>query len=198
MSENVGVDLGLTGEEKRYLLALARRTIQAHVRGVPLEYEEPESPTLREERGAFVTLYKQGQLRGCIGYIEGIKPLYLTVIDMAEAAAFNDPRFPPVQADEVDELDIEISVLTPLRKVTDLREIEVGKHGILLRRDIYQGLLLPQVATEYGWDRETFLNQTCLKAGMSPGCWKDPETEIFIFSADIFSEKDLQQETESF
>ena len=197
MAEDVGVDLGLTAEEKRYLLDLARRTIQARVHGNPLEYQKPESQTLQEERGAFVTLHKHGQLRGCIGYIEGIKPLYLTIIDMAEAAAFNDPRFPPVQADEVDDLDIEISVLTPLRRVEDIREIEVGKHGILLRRGIYQGLLLPQVATEYGWDRETFLDQTCLKAGMPPGCWKDSETEIYIFSADIFSEKDLEDSRNS-
>ncbi len=194
MAEQVGVDLGLTEEEKRYLLDLARKTIWARATGRPLRYEEPDSPTLREERGAFVTLHKHGQLRGCIGYIEGIKPLYLTIIDMAEAAAFNDPRFPPVEPEEIDDLDIEISVLTPLKRVHDIREIEIGKHGILLRNGPYQGLLLPQVATEYGWDRETFLDQTCLKAGMAPGCWRDPSTEIYIFSADIFSESELAEE----
>ncbi len=191
MSDKVGVNLGLTPEEKRYLLNLARKTIEARAHHLPLEYPEPISETLKEPRGAFVTLHKRGQLRGCIGYIEGIKPLYLTIIEMAEAAAFNDPRFPPVQPDEVDELDIEISVLTPLKRVNDISEIQVGMHGILIKRGVFQGLLLPQVATEYGWDRETFLDQTCLKAGMEPGCWRDPDTEIYIFSADIFSEKDL-------
>jgi len=106
---------------------------------------------------------------------------------MAEAAAFQDPRFPPVRVDELGELEIEISVLTPLREIKDPEEIEVGKHGIMIERPpYYSGLLLPQVATEYGWDRETFLEQTCIKAGLPPNAWRDPATRIYIFSAEIF------------
>jgi|Deesub1362B_J571_1020462.scaffolds.fasta_scaffold22189_2 AmmeMemoRadiSam system protein A len=190
-SEKSGISLGLTDEEKKYLLRLARETIRAKTEKKEPQVAPPTSKILHEKRGAFVTLHKMGQLRGCIGYIEGIKPLYLTIVDMAEAAAFNDPRFPPVAKQEVEDLDIEISVLTPLEKIDDPQKIEVGKHGILVRKGPFQGLLLPQVATEYGWDRETFLDQTCIKAGMAPGCWKDPATEIYIFSADIFSEKDF-------
>lgn len=191
MSQKVGVDLGLNDEEKIYLLRLAREVISKKVEGSKPEIPEPPTDKMREKRGAFVTLNKFGQLRGCIGYIEAVKPLFLTIADMAEAAAFRDPRFPPVTADEVPDLEIEISVLTPLRKIADVSEIQVGLHGLLIREGLYQGLLLPQVATEYGWDRDTFLTQTCHKAGLPGNCWQDPNTEILIFSADIFNEKDL-------
>ena len=191
MSQKVGVDLGLNEEEKIYLLRLAREVISKKVKGIKPEIPEPPTDKMREKRGAFVTLNKFGQLRGCIGYIEAVKPLFLTIADMAEAAAFRDPRFPPVTAGEVPGLEIEISVLTPLRKIGDVREIQVGLHGLLIREGLYQGLLLPQVATEYGWDRDTFLTQTCHKAGLPGNCWQDPNTEILIFSADIFNEKDL-------
>ncbi|GBE28251.1 hypothetical protein BMS3Bbin03_02190 [bacterium BMS3Bbin03] len=191
MSQKVGVDLGLNEEEKIYLLRLAREVISKKVKGIKPEIPEPPTDKMREKRGAFVTLNKFGQLRGCIGYIEAVKPLFLTIADMAEAAAFRDPRFPPVTAGEVPGLEIEISVLTPLRKIGDVSEIQVGLHGLLIREGLYQGLLLPQVATEYGWDRDTFLTQTCHKAGLPGNCWQDPNTEILIFSADIFNEKDL-------
>jgi len=105
---------------------------------------------------------------------------------MAAAAAFQDPRFPPVTKKELKDLDIEISVLTPFEQITDVNKIEVGKHGIYMERGFYSGLLLPQVATEYGWGRETFLEHTCRKAGLPPDAWKDKETRIYIFSADIF------------
>ncbi len=192
MSRKAGVDLGLTDEEKIYLLRLAREVISKKVRGLAPQIPEPPTEKLRENRGAFVTLNKFGQLRGCIGYIEGIKPLYLTIADMAESAAFRDPRFPPVTAEEVPDLEIEISVLTPLRKIDSPEEIQVGRDGILIRQGFYQGLLLPQVATEYGWDREKFLTETCHKAGLPGTCWMDSDTDILIFSADIFSEKDFE------
>jgi AmmeMemoRadiSam system protein A len=108
---------------------------------------------------------------------------------MALSAAFNDPRFKPLEARELPEVDIEISALTPLRPVSSVEEIEVGRHGIYIIRGPYHGVLLPQVATEYGWDRYTFLDQTCLKAGMAPGCWKMPDTQILVFSAEVFGEK---------
>ena len=128
-------------------------------------------------------------LRGCIGYIHALKQLDETIIEMAQAAAFRDPRFPPVTKDEFDDLEIEISVLTPIREIEDINEIEVGKHGIIIERGGYSGLLLPQVATDYGWDRETFLEHTCNKAGLPTDAWKQEGTKIKIFSADIFHEE---------
>jgi AmmeMemoRadiSam system protein A len=179
----------LTEAEKSQLLDIAKTTIEHVVKNIaPKEYEV-DSPTLLEKRGAFVTLHKKGVLRGCIGYVLAFKPLYQTIVEMAEAAAMRDPRFPPVTPDEVPDLDIEISVLSPIRKITNIEDIIVGKHGILIERGNQSGLLLPQVATEYDWDRETFLNHTCVKAGLYPQAWKEEETRIKIFSAEVFGEK---------
>jgi AmmeMemoRadiSam system protein B/AmmeMemoRadiSam system protein A len=185
------LDSGLSDEDKKFLLRLARRVITAECAGEPVELERPDSPILAEARGGFVTLKKSGQLRGCIGYIEAIKPLVDTVIDMAKAAAFNDWRFPPVTADEVDGIDIEISVLSPITQIDDPTAIEVGTHGIIITRGAHRGLLLPQVATEWGWDREKFLEQTCVKAGLETGAWKESGTKIEVFSADVFSEIEM-------
>ncbi len=184
--KKVGVNLGLNEEEKKILHHIARTVIEHKAKGKAVPEFKVDSLKLKENRGAFVSLHKRGELRGCIGYIEGQGPLHKTIEKMAEAAAFQDPRFPPVTEKEVPELDIEISVLTPLKKITDINEIEVGKHGIYIKRGWYSGLLLPQVATEYGWDRETFLEHTCQKAGLPSHAWKDKDTEIYIFSADIF------------
>ncbi len=184
--KKVGVDLGLNEEEKRILHQIAKTVIEHKAKGKPLPAFQVDSPTLKENRGAFVSLHKKGQLRGCIGYIEGRGPLYRTVEEMAEAAAFRDPRFPPVTEKELSDLDIEISVLTPLKRITNVNEIEVGKHGIYIKKGWNSGLLLPQVATEYGWDRKTFLEHTCQKAGLPSNAWKEKDTEIYIFSADIF------------
>lgn len=184
--KKVGIDLGLSEEEKRILHHIAKTVIENKAKRKPIPEFKVDSAILKENRGAFVTIHKKGQLRGCIGYIEARKPLYKTIEEMAEASAFRDTRFPPVSEKELSDLDIEISVLTPLRKIKDINEIEVGKHGIYIKRGWYSGLLLPQVATEYGWDRQTFLEHTCLKAGLPPNAWKDQDTEIYIFSADIF------------
>lgn len=184
--KRVGIDLGLSGEEKEILHQIARTVIENKAKGKPVPEFKIDSPVLKENWGAFVSLHKRGQLRGCIGYIEGRGPLHRTIEEMAEAAAFRDPRFSPVTERELSELDIEISVLTPLKKITDINEIEVGKHGIYIKRGWYSGLLLPQVATEYGWDRKTFLEHTCQKAGLPSSAWKEKETEIYIFSADVF------------
>ena len=154
--------------------------------GKPFRRFKVDAPVLKENRGAFVTITKNGQLRGCIGYIEGRGPLHKTIEEMAEAAAFRDPRFRPVTEKELPDLEFEISVLTPLRRLTDVNEIEVGKHGIYIKKGWNSGLLLPQVATEYGWDRQTFLEHTCQKAGLPSNAWKDKNAEIYIFSADIF------------
>jgi AmmeMemoRadiSam system protein A len=174
--------------EKTALLKLARDTIAQHLKDgkkAPL----PEAKgALGENRGAFVTLHRRGQLRGCIGNMIGFRPLVETIREMAIAAATQDPRFDEVRPEELSEIDIEISVLSPMRRIKDVSEIVVGTHGILMRRGMYQGVLLPQVATEWGWDRETFLAHTCLKAGLPTEAWKDPETSIEIFSAEVFGE----------
>lgn len=184
--KKVGVDLGLNEEEKKILHHIARTVIENKAKGKPVPEFKVDSLKLKENRGAFVSIHKRGELRGCIGYIEGQGPLHKTIEKMAEAAAFQDPRFPPVTEKEVPELDIEISVLTPLKRIFDINEIEVGKHGIYIKKGWYSGLLLPQVATEYGWDRKTFLDHTCQKAGLPSHAWKEKDTEIYIFSADIF------------
>jgi AmmeMemoRadiSam system protein A len=184
--KKVGVDLGLSGEEKKTLHHIAKTVIENMAKGRPVPEFNVDSPILKENRGAFVTINKKGQLRGCIGYIEGHGPLCKTIEEMAEAAAFRDPRFMPVTEKELSDLEIEISVLTPLKKIVDVNEIEVGKHGIYIKKGWYSGLLLPQVATEYGWDRNTFLEHTCQKAGLPTNAWKEKNTEIYIFSADIF------------
>jgi len=181
--------MALTKEERRTLQQIARESIKAELDGSALKLPVTSSPALLERRGAFVTLHKHGELRGCIGNFVSDKPLYEMVADMAYAAAFQDPRFRPLEAWEFPEIDIEISALTPLRPVDDVEEIQVGKHGIYLINGPYRGVLLPQVATEYGWNRYKFLDQTCLKAGMMPGCWKNPGTQILIFSAEVFGEK---------
>jgi len=179
----------LTVDEKRVLLALARDTITQYV----TERKRPPLPEadgiLGEPCGAFVTIHKRGRLRGCIGNMIGRGPLVELIQEMAIASATQDPRFHPLSREELSEIDIEISVLSPMRKITDVNEIEVGKHGILMSRGMFQGVLLPQVATEYGWDRETFLMHTCLKAGLPEDAWKDPETNIEIFSAQVFGER---------
>ncbi len=182
-------DLSL--EDRIFLLGFARKVIETKFTDYDYDIDTPSSPVLKEKRGGFVTLKKNGQLRGCIGYIEAIKPLIDTIAEMAESAAFNDYRFASLEAGELDDITIEISVLSPIRQITDPSEIIVGKHGIIITRGSHRGLLLPQVATEWKWDRDTFLSQTCVKAGLDPGAWKKEGTRIEIFSAEIFSEEKL-------
>ncbi len=182
----------LNKEEKRKLLAVARASIAEAVTGNKQPEIKVTEVRLKENCGAFVTIHKEGELRGCIGYIQAVRPLHETVRDVAKSAAISDFRFSPVSGEELKEIELEISVLTPLRRISDVKEIEVGKHGLYMKRGFNSGLLLPQVATEYAWDKETFLEHTCLKAGLARGSWKDPSTEIYIFSAEVFSEKDIQ------
>jgi len=180
----------LSDAEKSELLGLARKSVEYVVREHNA-YEPPASTsaTLNQERGAFTTLHKNGALRGCIGYTSAAKPLYITVRDTATLAAMRDPRFPPVSAEELPSLEYEISVLSPLRRVTDAQQIRVGKHGLLMKNGDNEGLLLPQVPVEQKWDRQRFLEQTCAKAGMKSGCWKDEDTDIFSFTAVVFHEQ---------
>jgi len=177
---------GFSDEEKKFLHRLARGAIEHRLLGLPLPSREGETQRLSEKRGAFVTLKIKGQLRGCIGHTQPIKALSQTIIDMAQAAAFQDPRFPALSKKELPNLSIEISALTPFRQIQDVDKIKVGKHGLFIERGFNAGLLLPQVATEYGWDRQTFLEHTCQKAGLPKDAWKDSRTNIYVFSAEIF------------
>jgi hypothetical protein len=179
----------LTSEEKSELLALARNAVEHAVRNNdPYTPAPSASETLNREYGAFVTLTEGGALRGCIGYTSPVKPLYMTVRDTATLAATRDPRFSRVTADELPRLDYEISVLSPLRRVTDVHRIQVGRDGLLMKNGDREGLLLPQVPTEQNWDRQTFLEQTCRKAGLDSNCWQDEDTDIFSFTAVVFHE----------
>ena len=176
----------LSPDDKKILHQIARQAIQAKFKKQTFVPPENPSPALQQICGAFVTLKKNGELRGCIGHIIGHLPLHETVAQMAEAAAFGDPRFPRLRSNEFDDLEFEISALTPLEKIKSVDQVQVGKHGLIMRRGFRQGVLLPQVPVEWGWDRDEFLDYTCRKAGLKPGCWRDPDTEIFIFSAEVF------------
>ncbi len=180
----------LSAEEKKYLLDLAKKSVDSAVRkNKIIDCTDGGFKDLSLDRGAFVTLTIQGQLRGCIGYTSPIQSLYTTVRDVAFQAALHDPRFPAVNEKELPKLNYEISVLSPLRRVIDINNIEIGKHGLLIKKGRNEGLLLPQVASDYNWDRQTFLQQTCHKAGLPTEAWKDKDTDIFYFSALVFGEE---------
>jgi len=178
--------LVLSDEEKRFCKDLIRYVITHHLGCAIGPKPTLESQTLNMELGAFVTLKRRGRLRGCIGNIVGCGPLVATLERMAGAAAFEDPRFSPLTAEELDDLTIEVSVMGPLTLCPDPELIEIGRHGLYIRKSMHCGLLLPQVATECGWDRETFLDQTCVKAGLPKGTWRKSKTEIWWFEAVIF------------
>jgi AmmeMemoRadiSam system protein A len=184
--QKVGVDLGLSNDEKQELLRIARVVIERRTRGETMPELTPLTDRLNEPRGAFVTVEKRGMLRGCVGSLEVSKPLYKTVAEMAEEAAFHDLRFRPIGPDELPYLKLEISVLTPMEKVSQIEEILIGIHGLMISLGERSGLLLPQVAVERNWDRRTFLEETCRKAGLSRDAWKDEGSEIYVFSADVF------------
>ncbi len=180
----------LADEEKTYLKELVEWTLLYYFErgGNPAAKEVPAPPEgskLSSEFGAFVTLSKDGQLRGCIGQMIGRGALYQTVAQMAVAAAFNDPRFPPLHADELEDVSWEISVMSPVTRCPDPNRIEVGKHGLFIQKDGHHGLLLPQVAGERGWTREVFLENLCRKAGLGPDDWQEPDAEIYWFECVI-------------
>jgi AmmeMemoRadiSam system protein B/AmmeMemoRadiSam system protein A len=179
----------LSRAEKQRLLDIARKAVETAVKENKL-FEVPEglSEPLMQDRGAFVTIRKNGELRGCIGYTGAVKPLALTVREVAILAALRDPRFQPVTASELPQLQYEVSVLSPMRRVLDTKQIRVGEQGLLMKNGMYEGLLLPQVATEQRWDRKTLLEQTALKAGLRANAWQDKDTDIFAFTALVFGE----------
>jgi AmmeMemoRadiSam system protein A len=179
----------LSIRERQALLKFARGTIVARLTGSapppPVDLDDPQA-----HAGAFVTLHVNGELRGCIGYPGSEKRLDDVVGHCAVAAATEDPRFPTLTAGELPDLDLEISVLTPIRKVNDVSEIEVGRDGLVVQEGFRKGLLLPQVATEHRWNRDTFLSHTCLKAGLRPDAWRSG-AKVFKFRAEVFGEKSV-------
>lgn len=180
----------LSHEQCTELLRIARQSIEAVLEGRRPEFDLGAlDADLKRPSGAFVTLNERsGDLRGCIGSIEPVAPLAQAVSASAVNAAFRDPRFYPVQKEELPNLHIEISVMSPIVPVNDVEEIEVGRDGLIVTRGNRAGLLLPQVATDYDWDRDTFLRQTCIKAGLPPDCWRSPDCRIEKFSAEVFGE----------
>lgn len=178
----------LTREEKDYLKELVIQSISFGLTPENGPFGPPEPPTskLRQELGAFVTLKLGGTLRGCIGNVQGSGELFRTVWNMAQAAAFEDPRFPPLHANEAEAIEYEISILSPIELCPDPSLIEIGRHGLIMSQAGRSGLLLPQVPVEWGWDKETFLAQTCVKAGLETDAWQDPKTTILWFEAVVF------------
>jgi AmmeMemoRadiSam system protein A len=173
-------------EERRILLRLAHDSIAAALDDRRIDVTPP-TEHLAEQRGAFTTLHLQGKLRGCIGYVFPTQALYRTIAETSRAAAFDDPRFGPVTSDEAPELKVEISILSPLQPIAPV-DVVIGKHGLVVKQGSRRGLLLPQVPVEWDWDRETFLSQTCLKAGLSPDAWLHG-AELQAFTAEIFGEE---------
>lgn len=178
----------LSDEERRELLNIARKTIEEYIGRGKMPAFQVKSEKLNTPGAAFVTIEIGGKLRGCIGNTKAVYPLFRTVMECAVSAATEDPRFPSLSPEEIENIDLEISVLTPLRKVEEVASIQVGRHGLMVSRGAQRGLLLPQVAVSNGWDREAFLSQTCLKAGLSPNEWREG-ADIFFFEAEIFNEE---------
>ncbi len=182
----------LDQSQKDLLIKVVRYTIEAH-----LEDRDYDASTLMTDPvfdgkfGLFVTLTIQSELRGCIGYIEGVKELRQAIQEMAIQAAFHDPRFYPLTPQEYQQIEVEISILYPLEEIKDVLTVEVGRHGLVMERDYHKGLLLPQVAIDHKWDRERFLNETCRKAGMEAYCWENG-AKVYGFEAEVFGEKQVR------
>lgn len=181
----------LNDDEKRELLLLSRKTLETYYEIGKIFKYTPINLRLKElHLGCFVTLKKVGNLRGCLGNFSSTDPLYLNIQKMTISSAKEDPRFDPVKKDELKNINIEISVIYPMIEIKNLEEIQVGRDGLYVEQGFFRGVLLPQVATEYGWNREEFLSHTCIKAGLPPNAWKDKGIRIFRFEADVFGEND--------
>ena len=185
----------LDNREKLLLLAVARRTMIAAVAKRPSAEDLPSELTALECAGAFVTLRRSGKLRGCIGQIALKQSTAQVVAYSAKAAALEDPRFEPVRVDELTEIDIELSILSPPEPVTP-EQVEAGRHGLIVSQGFQRGVLLPQVATEHRWGSLRFLEETCVKAGLQPNAWTNPETQILAFTAQVFSESEILRKVE--
>jgi AmmeMemoRadiSam system protein A len=190
-----GVEPEYSREERKLLLQLAHAAILSTLEGrdlAPSMLPPRFSEHLSEPRGAFTTLYANGKLRGCVGYPTALLPLYRTIVETARAAAFDDPRFVPVTLAEGPLLLVSISVLSPLHPILP-DAIEIGRHGLLITDGSRRGLLLPQVPVEHGWDRITFLEQTCAKASLPPDAWRNPQIKIEAFTAEVFADAGCEE-----
>jgi len=174
--------------QKNALLKLARRTLESYLSEKSIPEYQPSGESLVEKKGAFVSLHRGEELRGCIGQLYPEVELYKIVQRCAISAALEDTRFLPVTSEELDELTIEISVLSPFRHIRRIEEIEVGRHGLYIVQGRFRGLLLPQVAVQYGWDRVTFLKQACRKSGLPESAWQERHTITYTFEAEVFSD----------
>jgi uncharacterized protein len=185
-----------TDHERQLLLELARRYLTAGVRKQKLREEGPSHEKLLNPGGAFVTLHRHGRLRGCVGQLPSKEALGSVIAHCAQAAALDDPRFKPVTGDELGEIEIELSVLSQLEKITvddvNAGKIQPGNHGLVVSRGQQRGVLLPQVATNFNWQARRFLEETCVKAGLESEAWKDPQTRVEVFTAEVFSESTVQ------
>ncbi len=189
--ENV-TSASLSLEQREKLIEIVKYEVKSAANSNRIESYDSDDPGMNQKSGVFVTLYdSKKQLRGCIGYIESDKPLINTISRAARAAAMSDPRFSPVTPEEVEDLIVDISILSPMRVIDHIEEVAVGVHGLLISRGSYRGLLLPQVATKYKWDRERFLDEACIKAGLSANDWRKQSVEIKVFSAEVFGDDDL-------
>ncbi|MBN1903001.1 AmmeMemoRadiSam system protein B [Candidatus Sumerlaeota bacterium] len=183
----------LSHEEQETLLKLSRDMLAGITKNRSYRPDLSQydlTQNLKEKSRLFVTLTKKGELRGCIGHVEAISPIYEAVLENTFSAAFSDPRFPAVKASEVPDIRIEISINTPQRLISDVNKIEIGKHGLIIENGWNRGLLLPQVPVEWGWDRDEFLKGICRKAGLPNGAWKDPDTKLYVYSSQVFHEKE--------
>ena len=180
----------LSSKEKEILLLTARESIRSLFGKVDIPTADFKAfPNLRLKAGAFVTLKIKGDLRGCIGFITSEQPLFDTICEVAKHAAVQDPRFPPLTPQEFNSIDIEISVLSPMKKISDYDEIIIGKHGLLVEEGLHRGLLLPQVATENDYSVQQFLTSICMKAGLSPDLWQRKKINLKVFTALVFNEE---------
>ncbi len=178
----------VSDDERRQILSIARSAIERGDGSRPLR--APRSGLLARPGGAFVTIRLRGELRGCIGYIESPLPLANVVAEVAVKSATQDPRFPPLTVPEIGEAVLEVSILSPLQRVKDIGDIRIGVHGLLIELGVHRGLLLPQVALEYGWDTAEFLDNTCKKAGLASGSWNVPGAKLYMFTAEVCNEED--------
>lgn len=185
----------LTREEKKEILSLARRTMESYVQNGIISKYTTQNESLKQHAGAFVTIHKDGRLRGCIGIIESNQPLFEIIIEMAIESSSSDPRFDAVTSEELKDIEIEVSVLFPKKRIKSLDEITLGKHGVIVKRGYASGVFLPQVATETGWTKEEFMRNLCEgKASLPADSYKDPGTEVYTFEAQVFSEKGINDE----
>jgi len=172
-----------TESEKKELLSLAKDSIEEYIVKGRVQERTIHNPKFRAESAVFVTIKKNGSLRGCIGHVQPVMSLSQSIIKNAIAASSGDPRFPPMDKDELKDIEIEISILSPLIPLKDINDIRIGKHGLVIRKRMQSGIFLPQVATEFGWDRDTFLEQLCVKAGLPKSAWR--EAELYTFTAEV-------------